>query len=623
MQISDFLGQYQTMLDNAAASSSSVKAEGTVEQNLVSTLTRLEAGMVFEGSIHSIAGSKVLLGLGNGQTIAARMESSMDLMLGQSVFFQVKSNDGKTIEIKPYTGNHNFNPAIQKALNAAGMEITKDTLDMVNHMMEQGMPIDKNSLASMYHTLLQNPGIPMQMAMAMSKLGIPVNAQMAAQFENYQNDRHALLSQMEQVTDALPGAYAKAAGQSADGLLQFNSQVLAILGDGIPKQDGANLFVAQLPETGQDAETVQASGADIQPESQPSADGVPSGQTAGAKADGVVPDANLANGQAVEESGTNLTDGQAIEEAGTKKETVSQPSAEEAAFPKEGAGGGQTLEELLSKKQLHALQSQLKQVFPEEKGQKLNTQLTAKEFLDSLAKQLESGQLQDGNKEAFSKLLLSKEYHTLLKDAAKQQWTLHPEDLKPGPENRPENKITELYHRLERQMGQLQQLADKAGMNTGQLSESAAQVRNNIEFMHQVNQMYTYVQIPLKLAGQNAHSDLYVYTNKRNLRNQRGELSAFLHLDLENLGSTDVSIKMLDQNVTTKFFLDDDASYDLIAEHLPELQCRLEKMGYHCAVSIEHSEKSVDFVEDFLKKGQPAKSASLGAVQRYSFDVRA
>ena len=427
-----------------------------------------------------------------------------------------------------------------------------------------------------------------------------------------------MLSQMEQVTDALPGAYAKVAGQGVERLLQFNSQVLAIFGDGMQKQEGANLFVAQPPEA-----SGQGSEAGIQAEGKQLADSVTSGQTADVQINEAVQDENAASGQAVKEPGANLAEGQTVEEAVINKETASQSSAEEAAAQKESVPGGPALEELLSKKQLNALQSQLNEVFPEEKGQKLNTQLSAKEFLDSLAKQLESGQLPDSQKEALSKLFISKEYHTLLKDAAKQQWTLQPEDLKPGPQNSPENKITELYHRLERQMGQLQQLADKAGMNTSQLSDSTAQVRNNIEFMHQVNQLYTYVQIPLKLAGQNVHSDLYVYTNKRNLRKQTGELSAFLHLDLENLGSTDVSIKMLDQNVTTKFFLDDDASYDLIAEHLQELQSRLEKMGYHCTVSIEHNEKNVDFVEDFLKKGQPAKSASFGAVHRYSFDVRA
>lgn len=621
MQIADFLGQYQAMLDQAATSQAPVRTEGTIEQNLMSTITQLQAGMVFEGSINSISGSKVLLGLGNGQTIAARLEGSMDLMLGQSVFFQVKSNNGKTVEIKPYADSSNFNPAIQKALNAAGMEMTKDTLDMVNHMMEQGMPIDKNSLASMYHTLLQNPGIPMQTAMEMSKLGIPVNAQMAAQFENYQNDRYALLDQMELVTDALPGAYAKAAGTGTDALMQFNGQVLAIIGDGT-RNDGMELFIAQPPENGQD------SALDPETGSQDAAAGIPANaqELAGGVLDGQAAVKLQEAGTQAEEPAQAAADGQAAEDTNankelTNKEMTNQVPADEQMS--ETTGKSQTLGELLSKKQLSALQSQMKSVFPEAKDMKLNSQLTAKEFLDSLAKQLESGKLPDGRKELLSRLFLSKEYHTLLKDAAKQQWTLQPQDLRPGPENRPEGKIAELYQRLERQMGQLQQLADKAGMNTGQLSESASQIRNNIEFMHQVNQMYTYVQIPLKLAGQNAHSDLYVYTNKRNLRRGTGELSAFLHLDLENLGSTDVSIKMLDQNVNTKFFLDDDASYDLIEEHLPELKRHLEKMGYHCAVSIEHNEKNVDFVEDFLKKGQPAKSASFGAIQRYSFDVRA
>ncbi len=160
-------------------------------------------------------------------------------------------------------------------------------------------------------------------------------------------------------------------------------------------------------------------------------------------------------------------------------------------------------------------------------------------------------------------------------------------------------------------------------MNTGHLSQSAAQVRDNIEFMHQINQAYTYVQIPLKMANQNAHSDLYVYTNKRNLGKKEGELSAFLHLELENLGTTDVSIKMLENNVSTKFYLSDDAAYDLIEAHLPQLQERLEKLGYHCRVTIENREEKVDFVEDFLQKSQPATAASRGMVHRYSFDVRA
>ena len=139
MQIADYLGQYANTLANASsAAPSSVQNAGTVTQSVVSELTQMQEGAVFEGSINAMDGSKILLGLQNGQTITARLEGSVNLMLGQSVFFQVKSNDGNTIAIKPFTDGQTFNPTIQKALDAAGMEMTKDTMDMVNRMMEEG-----------------------------------------------------------------------------------------------------------------------------------------------------------------------------------------------------------------------------------------------------------------------------------------------------------------------------------------------------------------------------------------------------------------------------------------------------------------------------------------------------
>ena len=121
------------------------------------------------------------------------------------------------------------------------------------------------------------------------------------------------------------------------------------------------------------------------------------------------------------------------------------------------------------------------------------------------------------------------------------------------------------------------------------------------------------------MTGQNAHSDLYVYTNKKNLQDKDGELTAFLHLDLEHLGSTDVSIQMKGKQVHTDFFLADDKSYDLIFLHMDELEERLRNKGYSCTIQVQNKEKKVKFVEDFLKKDQP----STGRLHRYSFDVRA
>ncbi len=601
MQIADYLGQYASTLANAPAAAPSANTGSTPVQNLVSAFTEMQEGAVFEGSVNAMDGSKILLGLSNGQTLSARLEGNISLTLGQSVFFQVKSNDGKTIAIKPFTGAQAFNPTIQKALEAAGMEMTKDTIDMVNSMMEEGMPIDRASLAMMRHTLMSNPQVSMQTAVLMNKLGIPVNSQMAAQFENYQNDQHAVLTQIQDVMDELPGVFAKASGTASD-VLQLNQQLLSILdasGNLSQEQEAPQLFA---PASGQEP---PQEGAVLKPGQQP-ADSAQ--QTAAALK------AALAGAQTLPEAGQEMLSPKLSGDMhmqlpeGTKGQEPVPAEIKENAQPRQIA-------ELLTRHQIAELETQLKEILPKSSGQKLNTQLTAQEFLESVAKQLETQPLPD--KEALAKLFSGKGYHTLLKDVMEQQWTVKPEDLKTG------HKVEELYQRLNRQMGQIEQFAKQAGMNTSQLSQSAAQVRDNIEFMHQINQAYTYVQIPLKMANQNAHSDLYVYTNKRNLAKKEGELSAFLHLELENLGSTDVSIKMQDKNVSTKFYLSDDGAYDLIEAHLPELQARLEKLDYSCRVTLENREENVSFVEDFLQKSSPAKAAGRGMVHRYSFDVRA
>lgn len=55
----------------------------------------------------------------------------------------------------------------------------------------------------------------------------------------------------------------------------------------------------------------------------------------------------------------------------------------------------------------------------------------------------------------------------------------------------------------------------------------AGEIHSNVEFMNQVNQMYTYAQIPLKMSGQHASGELFVYTNKKALAQGEKDLTAF------------------------------------------------------------------------------------------------
>lgn len=238
----------------------------------------------------------------------------------------------------------------------------------------------------------------------------------------------------------------------------------------------------------------------------------------------------------------------------------------------------------------------------------LNPKLSAKEILQEIQYTLEQSGTKDAG--ALKELFQGKEYKSLLKQVMSEQWLLEPEQT-----GNKEN-IEQLYERMNRQMEKLEQFLQNAGKEAPALQKNVSNVRGNLEMMNQINQLYNYVQIPLKLHNQNAHSDLYVYTNKKKLLDKKGELSALLHLELENLGTTDVQIKMFGSSVTTNFYLSDDISYQLVEQYVGELQERLQEKGYSCSIHLENRAKEIDFVRDFLEKELP-----MGKLQRYSFDV--
>ncbi|MBP3677087.1 MAG: flagellar hook-length control protein FliK, partial [Agathobacter sp.] len=217
------------------------------------------------------------------------------------------------------------------------------------------------------------------------------------------------------------------------------------------------------------------------------------------------------------------------------------------------------------------------------------------------------------SKETLSQLFSSKDMQQFLRDALEGQMYLTPEEVADV------EKVKKLYERLESKTQRLESLLNQAGLQETPLAQTVTEVRGNVEFMNQLNQAYTFVQIPLKMAGQNASGQLYVYTNKRDMSDPEKELTAFLHLDLDHLGSTDVSVKMLHKKVDTKFYMDTDEAFELVKAHMPELEERLRLKGFDAKIYVENEGKKVNFLDDFLKKDAPP----TGQLHRYSFDVRA
>ena len=157
--------------------------------------------------------------------------------------------------------------------------------------------------------------------------------------------------------------------------------------------------------------------------------------------------------------------------------------------------------------------------------------------------------------------------------------------------------------------------------STGRPEQQATNIHQNVDFIHQLNQTAAYVQFPLKLNGEDAHGDLYVYTNKKNLAENDGKVSAYLHLDMDHLGPVDVYVQMEQQNVSTNFRLADDAMIDFINDHIHILNERLENRGYQmkCSVSLKEAQKPAgDVMEEILEDHRDGF-----LIGSKSFDVRA
>lgn len=619
MHISDMLGQYNR---NISSGTEELKAASGM-QKVVSTLEELSSGSVFEGTVSSVKNGKVTLALSDGQTITARLSGKVPLSQGTPMFFQVKSNDGVTIEIKPYTGaGSGGNPILTNALTEGTVPVTERNLAMVDAMMKEQMPIDKQSLLNMARIANMNPGVDITTVVNMTKLGIPVSPEMAAQFENYMTDEHAILQEMDQAMNEL----ADLAGShdlTPDQAVQMNQKILSIL----------------LPEQIAAGESVNTEG-QIETGGQTMAEGQieTGGQTT---AEGQI----VTGGQTTAE-GQILTDGR----LGAEEQTVNGEQTTTAGQAIQEGTGGQALGDVLSEQQFSSLGKLLQNIpslvestklFPEAMEQDifidtledesvaqnlmiegaaweaadgktaLDKNLTVSDFLRTVSQILSENNGMAS--QSIQKLLGSDAYKSLLRNVMEQQWLIRPEALKQ------EKKISQLYEKLEQQMKQVEDALKEAGVTKNSFLDTAAEVRGNIEFMNQLNQAYTYVQVPLKMSGQNANGELYVYTNKKNLRDPDAELSAFLHLDLEHLGSTDVSVKMQHRNVKTNFYMADDASYDLVEKYLPVLEQKLKDKGYQCTITMTKEEKKVSFGDDFLRKDMP----QTGTLHRYSFDVRA
>ncbi|SFQ05329.1 hook-length control protein FliK [Lachnospiraceae bacterium XBB1006] len=605
MNISDIFNQVSQQMNQqlikAANGGKTVETPQTVTAKAMEGLLGMKEGEVFEGTVTKMDAGKVLISLANGSSLSARVEEGVSLQKGVATFFQVKSNVEGQIALKAVTQDMFSNPTLVKALTTASLPVTQRNLDMVQSMMSKQMPIDAKSLGTMARVAFSFPNASVDTLTQLEKLKLPINEQNIEQLEHYRQGEGKVQTRLEQVMKALP-ALVNEAGD-AKAALQMNERLLAVFTENeaegktqMQSTEGKEDFTvekqAEQPVMRERAAVENGTTEEPVLREQPEVSAKTTQAQMADKADAGTP------------SEVEVAPKPAQDVEAAPKPATTTNVAQEAEMPEKPAASLTKEASLEGKENVEKPIEYLKTL---EKSEGTNL-----EKLRNLTQFLKEHTVEP---KEIKQLFSSDTYRNLLERVSEEQWFMKPEEMED------KEKLKQLYQRMDRQLAKLEAVLSEAGKGDSTMARQITDTRGNLSFMNDVHQLYNYVQIPLKMANQNATGDLYIYTNKKALRNKSDDISAHLHLDMEHLGPTDVFVRLRGKNLSTNFMLADEKSLDLVMGHIDILTKRLNDKGYDVDMTVKDNEQQMtqkEFVEELL--GQEV--APKEAVSRYSFDVK-
>ncbi|MBP5160415.1 MAG: flagellar hook-length control protein FliK, partial [Lachnospiraceae bacterium] len=487
------------------------------------------------------------------------------------------------------------NPVIDKALLAAGLADNPRNREAVEALLDRGMSIDKSSVHRFLAASAPYEGTALSTIAELLGNDIPLNPINVYGYESYKaneaglrSDLAALAGEIESLAADFPAeAQQLLAILSGEGAQQAEAEG-ALSGEAhtpvINPGEGATPAEAQLLQgeegTAQSPNTVQGEGAAARPEGAVNV----AGEQIPASAESAAPVESKAAAQET----------QALQkgDAGTTQETSRAQEPAGPAVQVQSTGDARAAE----------------------------TERPVQNHADpamSAARETETTgssatKVPAGTEEGAATALLSKPDETApafsFKTLVMNGMTLKAEDLK-------KKTVAEYFERTARKLMVLKDVAQQMGEKGEKLSEAVSKALDDMQFLRDLNMVFSYVQLPVKFSG-NSEGEVHVYARKRRLSDS-DNISVLLHLNMDALGQLDIHMSLQKQNLAMTMYTDDDESMRLLKESMDALTEELEKLGFSTTVKLERREEMTPPVKELLA------GSDNPDYKRYSFDIRA
>ncbi len=519
----------------------------------------------------------------SGQVISAKLSGEVPLSIGQSAEFVVSDEADGVITLRyVQTSNSSVNDILHKALYASGLTASERNLSIVQELLNYQMPVDKNTILQLIKLTSAHPDVNSSTLVLMHKNGLPINLANIAQFEAYQRGMHQILNQLKSLIGQISTISSDNTTFSKNVI---SHDIMQANNDMVPEESYPTSSINNAPSNNVNLNNMINLHRELLT---------------------LVIDEEGRNEQI---SPDTLIGSILMNDDMTKlRHTLLGKLSDSSLYNKEAvesiqnqlSNGSMTFESLLTL--VHDLYDSDSSLFPSDKS------MVMLHIADAFISM--SSQLSSSDREKLVNLLKSDAHKEILIEALHQRWTLSPEELTKG------NKVKEFFSRLEKDIESLDKLTDSFSFSS-EIKSSISKLQNNLQFMRDLNELFLYLQLPIRFKEQDAHGDLYVFTRKNQKHRDKEDLNVLLHLDMTNLGSIDIHMSMRNHLVNAIFYIEK-SSEQIISEHLHELAQILSKKGYQLHAKTQISESKPDFITDILQSDAPSSST-----HRYTFDIRA
>ena len=590
----------------------------------MAALKSMTPGETLQGEVIGVNGNEIELKIADNAVVTAKLEQNMNVAVGQKMMFEISNNSNGQVALRALFTNLAQEQLAQNALQMAGIEANGQTAQMISGLMKEGMPIDMQTLQSIYHDIVKYPDVDQSLLVHMHKIGMETTPQNVEQFQALVNYEERLTGTIDELIRELPAELKNMTQMGeADKVMTVTRELVSMIAE----------------QELQSVQTVTVNGEQMLAEGLADKNSI-IGQMTGEN--GIV---NPENGQVTDANGqVVITTAEEVPvqapQSAMDKALAALQEAMNSNMPVNGEDGLVNTNQSAS-----AVSEQSLLLSGDDKI--LSGVLTKAEYTE-LANTLEQNgfsketvaQVRTGNL-PMHELFTALKSESALKDAAvagklwdnpafgklmskqlQSSWLLKPSEVESG------KNVTDFYNRLNTQVNSIINSMSQSLSESSVLSQSLQQFKENVDFLNNLNQLMPYVQLPLKMNGHSATGDLYVYADKKSLASGSDTVTAALHLDMQHLGMVDVFVKMQDKNVTTDFCLENEATLDFIAEHMDMLSERLERRGYSLNAQMKVKDTAMTLKEDVLPltAGENITNGKMVADAKnaiYRFDVRA